>query len=57
MVTVSSNASGMGGSQILLETNEQMSVDDLIKGVTIASGNDVVVTKRQSKVIGGEIII
>ena len=43
MVTVSSNASGMGGSQILLETNEQMSVDDLIKGVTIASGNDAVV--------------
>ena len=43
MVTVSANASGMGGSQILLETNEQMSVDDLIKGVTIASGNDAVV--------------
>ena len=43
MVTVSSNASGMGGSQILLETNEKMSVDDLIKGVTIASGNDAVV--------------
>ena len=43
MVTVSSNASGMGGSQILLETNEQMSVDDLIKGVTTASGNDAVV--------------
>lgn len=43
MVTVSPNASGMGGSQILLETNEQMSVDDLIKGVTIASGNDAVV--------------
>lgn len=48
MVTVSSNASSMGGSQILLETNEQMSVDDLIKGITIASGNDVVVTKKQS---------
>ena len=43
MVTVSANASGMGGSQILLETNEQMSVDDLIKGITIASGNDAVV--------------
>lgn len=43
MVTVSSNASGMGGSQILLETNEKMSVEDLVKGVSIASGNDAIV--------------
>ena len=43
MVTVSSNASSMGGSQILLETGEQMSVEDLVKGVSIASGNDAVV--------------
>lgn len=48
MITVSSNASGMGGSQILLETGEQMSVDDLVKGISIASGNDAVVTKKQS---------
>lgn len=51
MVTVSSNASSMGGSQILLETGEQMSVEDLVKGVSIASGNDVVVIKKQSQVI------
>ena len=43
MVTVSANASGMGGSQILLETNEQMSVSDLFKGIAVASGNDAVV--------------
>lgn len=43
MVTASENASGMGGSQILLETNEQMSVDDLFKGIAVASGNDAVV--------------
>ncbi len=43
IVTVSENASSMGGSQILLETNEQMSVDDLIKGISIASGNDATV--------------
>lgn len=43
MITVSSNASSMGGSQILLETGEQMSVEDLVKGVSIASGNDAVV--------------
>ena len=42
-VTVSSNASGMGGSQILLETGEQMTVYDLFKGVAVASGNDAVV--------------
>ena len=48
MITVSSNASGMGGSQILLETGEKMSVDDLLKGVAIASGNDAVVIKKQS---------
>lgn len=56
-ITVSSNASGMGGSQILLETGEEMTVDDLLKGITIASGNDVVVTKKQSQVIGEEITI
>ena len=48
MITVSSNASSMGGSQILLETGEKMSVDDLVKGISIASGNDAVVIKKQS---------
>ena len=48
MITVSSNASGMGGSQILLETGEKMSVDDLLKGITIASGNDAVVALAES---------
>ena len=42
MVTVSPNASKMGGSQILLETGERMSVEDLVKGVSIASGNDAI---------------
>ena len=57
IVTVSENASSMGGSQILLETGEKMSVDDLVKGISIASGNDAVVTKKQSQVIGEEITI
>lgn len=43
MVTVSENASSMGGSQILLETGEKMSVHDLFKGIAVASGNDAVV--------------
>lgn len=42
-VTTSANASGMGGSQILLETGEQMTVYDLFKGIAVASGNDAVV--------------
>lgn len=51
MITISSNASGMGGSQILLETGEEMSVDNLLKGITIASGNDAVVALAEA--IGG----
>ena len=51
MITVSENASKMGGSQILLETGEQMSVEDLFKGVAIASGNDAVVALGEA--IGG----
>ena len=47
IVTVSSNASGMGGSQILLETGEQMSVSDLFKGIAVASGNDAVVAMAE----------
>ena len=57
IVVVSSNASAMGGSQIFLETNEMMTVEDLVKGICIASGNDVAVIKKQSQVIGEEIII
>lgn len=51
MVTVSANASGMGGSQILLEVGEQMSVSDLFKGIAVASGNDAVVAMAEK--IGG----
>lgn len=53
MVTVSENASGMGGSQILLETGEKMSVDDMIKGIAIASANDAVVALAE-KIAGSE---
>lgn len=53
MVTVSENASSMGGSQILLETNEQMKVEDLFKGVAVASGNDAAVALAE-KIAGSE---
>ena len=48
IVTISENASSMGGSQILLETEEKMSVKDLFKGVAIASGNDAVVALAEA---------
>ena len=53
MVTVSENASNMGGSQIFLKTGEKMSVSDLLKGVTIASANDAVVALAE-RVAGTE---
>ena len=53
IVIVSSNASSMGGSQILLEENEQMSVSDLFKGIAVASGNDAVVAMAE-KIAGTE---
>ena len=39
-VSVSEFAASMGGSQVFLEPNEQMSVHDLLKAVAVASGND-----------------
>lgn len=39
-VVISENAASMGGSQIFLEPNEEMTVDDLLKAVAIASAND-----------------
>lgn len=56
-VTISDNASKMGGSQVFLQPGEVMTVDELIKSVCIASANDVAVTKKQSQVIGEEITI
>ncbi len=53
IVVVSENASSMGGSQILLETNEKMSVYDLFKGLAVASGNDAAVALAE-KVAGTE---
>ena len=51
MVTVSKNASGMGGSQIYLEEGEKISIEDLMKGISVASGNDA--TVAMAEVISG----
>ena len=40
VVTASAHACSMGGSQIWLKENEQMTVEDLLKAVCVASAND-----------------
>ncbi|MCM3040210.1 D-alanyl-D-alanine carboxypeptidase [Paenibacillus motobuensis] len=52
-VTTSEHASSMGGSQIFLEVGEEMTVDDLLKGVAMASGNDASVALAE-KIAGSE---
>lgn len=47
VVTVSANASGMGGSQIYLTTGEEMTVEDLMKGISMASANDATVAMAE----------
>ena len=47
VVTVSKNASSMGGSQIYIEEGEKITVEDLMKGISIASGNDAVVAMAE----------
>lgn len=47
IVTVSRNASDMGGSQIYLEEGEKISVEDLMKGISVASGNDATVAMAE----------
>jgi len=42
-VTCSENAKNMGGSTMLLDTGEIRTLEELIKGVAIASGNDAAV--------------
>lgn len=39
-VTCSENAKNMGGSTMLLDTGEVRTVEELLKGIAIASGND-----------------
>lgn len=46
-VTISENASKMGGSQIFLQTGEVYKVEQLLKGIAIASGNDAVVAMAE----------
>ena len=52
-ITASEKASSMGGSQIFLKAGEKMSVTDMLKGITIASGNDATVAMAE-RIAGSE---
>ena len=53
MVTISKNASSMGGSQLFLQEGESYAVKELLKGIAVASGNDAVVAMAEK--IGGSV--
>lgn len=52
-VRTSEYAASMGGSQIFLEPGEEMSVDEMLKGIAMASGNDASVAMAE-KIAGSE---
>ncbi|WP_160033375.1 D-alanyl-D-alanine carboxypeptidase family protein [Paenibacillus sp. An7] len=52
-VRTSEYAASMGGSQIFLEAGEEMTVDDMLKGIAMASGNDASVAMAE-KLAGTE---
>ena len=51
VVTVSKNAADMGGSQIYISEGEKISIEDLMKGISMAAGNDA--TVAMAEVIAG----
>ena len=51
IITTSEYASSMGGSQIFLEPGEEMTTEDLVKGICIGSANDASVAMAER--IGG----
>lgn len=52
-VTISEEAASMGGSQVFLEAGEVYTVEQLLKGIAIASGNDAVVAMAE-KIAGSQ---
>lgn len=51
IITGSAYAKSMGGSTIFLDEGEQMSAEDILKGIAVASGNDAAVAMAEH--IGG----
>lgn len=52
-VMISKNASSMGGSQIFLQEGDTYKVEELLKGIAIASGNDAVIAMAEK--VGGSV--
>ena len=52
-VRASEYAASMGGSQIFLEAGEEMTVEELLKGIAIGSGNDASVAMAE-RIAGSE---
>ncbi|QPA29929.1 D-alanyl-D-alanine carboxypeptidase family protein [Thermaerobacillus caldiproteolyticus] len=52
-VRTSEYAASMGGSQIFLEPGEEMTVDELLRGIAIGSGNDASVAMAE-RIAGSE---
>ncbi|WP_295765699.1 D-alanyl-D-alanine carboxypeptidase family protein [uncultured Oscillibacter sp.] len=48
MITASAHACSMGGSQIWLKENEQLSVSDMLKAVCVVSANDCAVALAET---------
>ena len=53
LITISETASGMGGSQMFLDTGLQYPVGDLLKGVIVVSANDACVALAE-RIAGNE---
>jgi D-alanyl-D-alanine carboxypeptidase (penicillin-binding protein 5/6) len=52
-VIISENAASMGGSQLFLQAGEKYKVEELLKGIAVASGNDAVVAMAEK--VGGSV--
>ena len=52
-IRTSEHAASMGGSQIFLEPGEEMTTDEMLRGIAIASGNDASVAMAE-RIAGSE---
>ena len=46
-IPVSAHAAGMGGSQVFLEEGEELTADEMLKAIAVASGNDASVAMAE----------
>ena len=53
IVTISSKAAGTGGSRLGLHTNDKISINDLLYGLLLCSGNDAAIALAEN--VGGSV--